>query len=60
MNIKNVSIVIGVGLLAIAFLWMKGISQITGRDVPATYVSSSVPAPTPGQKKIVLKNLGMT
>ena len=61
MNIKKwVSIVIGVGLLAIALLWMKGISQTTGRDVPTTYVSSSVPAPAPGQKKIVLKNLGMT
>lgn len=61
MPIKRwVGIVILVGLVAIGLVWIKGISQTTGRDVPTTYVSSSVPAPAPGQKKVVLKDLGMT
>jgi len=57
---KWVSIVIVIGFLGVAFVWIKGQSQIPGRDAPTTYVSSSVPAPEPGQKKVVFKNLGMT
>lgn len=61
MHIKKwLSIVIGVGLLAILFGWMSGTSQTIGRDILTLYASSNVPAPGPGQKKVVLKNLGMS
>ncbi|MBI2347434.1 MAG: hypothetical protein HYV05_02145 [Deltaproteobacteria bacterium] len=54
MHLKNrVSIVIVVGLLAFGSVWIQG-------DSATTSVSSSVPAPAPGQKKVVLKDLGMT
>lgn len=57
---KWVGVVIVVGFLGVAFVWIKGQSQIPGQDMPATYKSSSVPVPGPGQKKVVFKNLGMT
>ena len=54
MRLKNrVGIVIVVGLLTFAFVRIQG-------DSATTSVSSSVPAPAPGQKKVVFKNLGMT
>lgn len=61
MHIKKwISIVIIIGIFVVAFVWMKGASQTTGRDIQLTYVSSNVPAPGPGQKKVLLKDLGMT
>ena len=54
MHLKNwVGIVIVVGLLAFALVWIQG-------DSTTTSASSTVPAPGPDQKKVVLKNLGMT
>lgn len=54
MHIKKwVSIVIVIGLFALALVWIQG-------DSATTSVSSSVPAPAPDQKKVMLKDLGMT
>lgn len=55
-----IGIVIVVGLAAIGLVWTKRTSLTAERDIPYASVSSSVPAPAPGQKKVVLKNLGMT
>jgi len=47
---------IGIGIIIVVF----GITFISiQRDNASTAVSPSVPAPQPGQKKVVLKNLGM-
>ena len=57
---KWIIIVSVIAVSGIAFVWMKGASQTDGRDIRITSTSSNVPAPGPGQKKVVLKNLGMT
>lgn len=60
MDIKKwIGIVIIIVVLGIAILWMRGASDVNGRDVQVTRVSSKIPAPGPGQKKVFLKNLGM-
>jgi hypothetical protein len=61
MDIKKwIGIVIIIVVLGIAILWMRGGSDVNGRDVQVTQLNSKLPAPTSGQKKVVLKNLGMS
>lgn len=45
-----------VGLL---YAWASGTFRFTEVDSTTSYVSQAVPAPGPGQKKVVLQNLGM-
>lgn len=42
------------------YTWANGTFRSTGGDSTTSYVSQKVPAPSAGQKKVVLKNLGMT
>lgn len=61
MHVKKwVGIAIAIGLFAVVFVWMPGTSQTIGRDLPSSYASSNVPAPGPSQRKVLLKDLGMT
>lgn len=52
-------LVFGVGIVTVGYFWLNPIqtAQVHGAS---GYVSSKVPPPKPGQKKVVLKNLGMT
>jgi hypothetical protein len=56
---KLAGIVVIFGVFGAALLWIKGASQTDGRDVQTVSASAKVPAPGPGQNKVVLKNLGM-
>jgi hypothetical protein len=46
-------------VLGMTILWMRSASDVRGRDIQVTQLNSKVPAPTAGQKKVLLKNLGM-
>ncbi len=50
-----------VGMLATGFVWLNGTPVTTQAGGSGGRVESaaSVPAPEPGQKKVVLENLGM-
>lgn len=61
MEVKTwISLAVLIGVLGIAFVWMKGTTQTSGQGIEISSTSSNVPAPGPGQKKVVLKNLGMS
>lgn len=61
MHIKKwITFFIIIGFFGITFVWMKGASQTNGGGIQISQVSSNVPAPGPGQKKVVFKNLGMS
>jgi hypothetical protein len=57
---RRIRALVIIGLFGIGFLWMHGLSQTSGPDIPTIYASAAVPAPQPDQKKVVLKNLGMS
>jgi copper chaperone CopZ len=46
------------GIITVGFVWPNA-SQTAQASSPA-YASTSVPPPAPGQKKVILKNLGMS
>jgi hypothetical protein len=56
---KWVFVVLGLGIVASAYLGLKTM-RITQVQSSTHQERTSVPAPTQGQKKVVLKNLGMT
>jgi hypothetical protein len=61
MQIKKwLSLAIVTVAFGIAYVWIKGTPETNGRDAQVEPVSSNVPAPGPGQKKVLLRNLGMT
>lgn len=47
-------------LVGILYAWASGTFRPTEVDFTTSYVSQKVPAPSTGQKKVVLQNLGMT
>lgn len=58
--IKSLALlVLGLGTIAVGSLWLDATS-IAQVNKSASYESAKVPPPKPGQKKVVLKNLGMT
>ena len=50
--------ILGLGIIAVGLVWLN-VSQTAQVNIPG-YASASVPAPGPGQKKVLLKDLGMT
>jgi copper chaperone CopZ len=52
-------LVVGVGITAIGYIWLST-TPTAQVDSPNGNASAAVPAPTPSQKKVVLKNLGMS
>lgn len=56
---KALLLVLGVGLFTAGYVWLDAASIAQLKDT-ATYVSGSVPSPGTGQKKVVLKKLGMS
>lgn len=46
-------------VFALAFVWLKSASQPWAPGIQTVSAGSNVPAPGTGQKKVVLKNLGM-
>jgi len=52
-------LVLGLGIFALAFVWLDANpgAQVNNSS---GHTTGSVAAPGPGQKKVVLKNLGMT
>lgn len=56
---KWIFVVLGLGIVAAAYFGLKTM-QITQVQSSTHQERISVPAPTEGQKKVVLKNLGMT
>lgn len=60
-NFKSwIKISVVAAIVGILYFWVKVIPPSTEGQVPVTYTSQNVLAPGPGQKKVVLKNLGMT
>lgn len=60
MPIKNSIIIVSIiAVYGTAFAWVKSASQTNGRDIQTAFAGSNVPLPGPGQKKVVLKTLGM-
>jgi hypothetical protein len=51
-------VALGLGIIIVGFIRLDA-SQSVQVSAPG-YASASVPAPRPGQKKVILKNLGMT
>ncbi len=49
-----------VAIVTLGYLWVSGVYRATPQAGSIKHVSSSVPPPSADQKKIVLKNLGMT
>ena len=61
MNLKKwLVLAILLAALVIAYSWTSGIFRASSEAISPTYVSPRVPAPGPGQNKVVLQNLGMT
>jgi hypothetical protein len=61
MDIKKwIGIAVIIVVFGTAFVWMRGASPVNRPDVQLTQASSKIPAPGPGQTKVVLKNLGMS
>jgi hypothetical protein len=50
--------VLGFGIAAAAYIWFDA-APTAQVNSSASNASATVPAPGPGQKKVVLKNLGM-
>jgi hypothetical protein len=50
--------VLGLGVAAAGYIWL-GATPTAQVNSSTSNVSATVPAPAPGQKKVVLKNLGM-
>lgn len=57
---KGIGIAVMIVVFGIAFVWMRSASDVNGRDVQVSQVSSKIPAPGPSQTKVILKNLGMS
>jgi hypothetical protein len=51
-------LVLGLGIAAVAYIWL--VAPTAQVNSSASNASATVPAPEPGQKKVVLENLGMT
>jgi len=49
-----------VAIVTLGYLWVSGVFRATPRAGSVEHVSPSVPPPSADQKKVVLKNLGMT
>jgi len=47
-------------IVTVGYLWLSGVLRAIPQAGSIKHVSSSVPPPSADQKKIVLKNLGMT
>ena len=47
------------GIVALAFIWLE-VAPVAQVNNSSGHTTGSVAAPGPGQKKVVLKNLGMT
>ncbi len=56
---KTLLLVLGLGLFAAGYVWLNAAPTAQVKDT-TTYLSGSVPSPGTGQKKVVLKNLGMS
>lgn len=56
---KWVFIVLGLGIIASVYFGLNAMPMVQG-DSSTSQQRKSVPAPVQGQKKVVLKNLGMT
>ncbi len=55
-----VQVTILVAIVAPGYFWLNGVFRAAPRAGSTQQVSPSVPAPNSDQKKVVLKNLGMT
>jgi hypothetical protein len=51
-------LVLGLGIAALAYIWL-GTAPTAQVNSSSSHTSATVAAPGPGQKKVVLKNLGM-
>ena len=51
-------LVLGLGITAVTYIWLDATSSAQVNS-STSHASASIPAPGPGQKKVVLKNLGM-
>lgn len=49
--------ILGLGIITVGFVWLNA-SQAAQVSSPG-YASTSLPPPGPGQKKVILKDLGM-
>ncbi len=56
---KRALVVLVIGILAAGYVWLNDIGTLQ-INTSARDVSAGVPAPNAGQKKVVLKNLGMS
>ena len=61
MKMKKLAfLVLGLGIITAGYIEWNNATLATQEKNPTTHVAASVPAPGLGQKKVVLKNLGMT
>jgi len=58
-GLKKAALIAILGIVA-GYLWLNNVNWNKSANSPSNYVSGSVPAPVQGQKKVALKNLGMT
>lgn len=49
-----------VAIVTLGYLWLSGVFRATPQAGSIKHASLNVPAPSAGQKKVVLRNLGMT
>lgn len=54
---KTLLLTLGLAFFSASYLWLN--TEPSAQSKAAPYVSASVPAPKPGERKVVLKNLGM-
>ena len=57
---RRIQTVLLVAIVTLGYLWLSGVFRATPQAGSIDHVSSSVPPPSADQKKVVLKNLGMT
>jgi hypothetical protein len=61
MDIKKwIGVAIIIVVLGSTIFWMRAASDVNWRDVQVTQSNSKLPAPGPDQRKVILKNLGMS